>query len=160
MVNKYLYPKGGAEKYFLKIGEYLTKQENEVIYFGMYDEKNIVGNRQNLYAKNKDFHKKMLAILTYPFQIIYSFDSKRKIKKIIEIEKPDIIHLNNINFQLTPSIIDIASKLKVPIVQTVHDYQMICPNHLMYNFKKSKTCQDCLNESNWNCLFNICINNS
>ena len=83
MVNKYLYPKGGAETYFLKIGEYLTKQENEVIYFGMYDEKNIVGNRQNLYAKNKDFHKKMLAILTYPFQIIYSFDSKRKIKKII-----------------------------------------------------------------------------
>ena len=44
MVNKYLYPKGGAETYFLKIGEYLTKQENEVIYFGMYDEKNIVGN--------------------------------------------------------------------------------------------------------------------
>ena len=37
MVNKYLYPKGGAETYFLKIGEYLTKQENEVIYFGMYD---------------------------------------------------------------------------------------------------------------------------
>ena len=160
MVNKYLYPKGGAETYFLKIGEYLTKQENEVIYFGMYDEKNIVGNRQNLYAKNKDFHKKMLAILTYPFQIIYSFDSKRKIKKIIEIEKPDIIHLNNINFQLTPSIIDIASKLKVPIVQTVHDYQMICPNHLMYNFKKSKTCQDCLKESKWNCLFNRCIHNS
>ena len=39
-VNKFLYPRGGAETYFLKIGEELTRRGHEVEYFGMYDEKN------------------------------------------------------------------------------------------------------------------------
>ena len=41
-VNKFLYPRGGAETYFLKIGEELTRRGHEVEYFGMYDEKNTV----------------------------------------------------------------------------------------------------------------------
>lgn len=133
LVNKFLYPRGGAETYFLKIGKELEKRGNDVQYFGMYDEKNTVGNEMKLYTKNMDFHTSKFKKLLYPFKIIYSFEAKRKIKKIIKQFKPDIIHLNNINFQLTPSIIDMAYKMKVPIVQTVHDSQMICPNHLLLN---------------------------
>lgn len=133
MVNKFLYPKGGAETYFLKIGRELEKRGNNVQYFGMHDEKNIVGNELELYTQNMDFHTNKLKRIMYPFKIIYSFEAKRKIKKIIKQFNPDIIHLNNINFQLTPSIIDMAHKMKIPIVQTVHDSQMICPNHLLLN---------------------------
>ena len=45
LVNKYLYRKGGAETYFIKLGEYLKSLGNEVEYFGMADERNCVGNR-------------------------------------------------------------------------------------------------------------------
>ena len=135
MVNKFLYPKGGAETYYLKLGKELEKKGNEVQYFGMYDEKNIVGNDLNLYTKNMDFHTNNIKKFLYPFKIIYSFEAKRKMKKIIKTFKPDIIHLNNINFQLTPSIIDIAYRMQVPVVQTVHDLQMICPSH-MFNKRK------------------------
>ena len=44
MVNKFLYPRGGSESYMLKLGEELENQGHEVEYFGMYDEKNNVGN--------------------------------------------------------------------------------------------------------------------
>ena len=44
MVNKFLYPRGGSESYMLKLGEELENQGHEVEYFGMYDEKNTVGN--------------------------------------------------------------------------------------------------------------------
>lgn len=155
LVNKYLYYKGGAETYALKIGEYLEEQGNEVQYFGMQSNRNIVGNNLNLYTKEMDFHSKGIERILYPFQIIYSFDAKRKIKKIIKDFKPDIIHLNNINFQLTPSIIEAAHKMKVPIVQTVHDYQMICPNHLL--FTKNEICERCINGSKWNCTKYNCI---
>lgn len=158
MVNKYLYYKGGAETYALKIGKYLEKLNNQVQYFGMFSKKNVVGNEMNLYTQEMDFHTTKLQRFLYPFKIIYSFEAKRKLKKIIKKFKPDIIHLNNINFQLTPSIIEIAHKMNVPIVQTVHDYQMICPNHLLY--QNNKICEKCIHGSKWNCTKFNCIHGS
>lgn len=158
LVNKYLYYKGGAETYTLKIGKYLEEHNHEVQYFGMYSEKNVVRNKLNLYTHEMDFHTNRLEKILYPFEIIYSWDARRKIKKIIKQFQPDIIHMNNINFQLTPSIIDIASKMNVPIVQTVHDYQMICPNHLL--FTQNKICERCIKGSKWNCAKYNCIHRS
>lgn len=160
MVNKFLYYRGGAETYFLKIGKYLEEQGHEVQYFGMQDEKNVVGNQCNLYTENMDFHTSSWKKLLYPFRIIYSFDAAKKIKKIIREFKPDIIHLNNINFQLTPSIIEAAASLKVPVVQTVHDYQMLCPNHLMYSEAYGGVCERCIHGSKWNCAKGNCIHGS
>ena len=160
LVNKYLYPKGGAETYTFKLGEYLTKAGHEVEYFGMYDENNIVHNSAGQYTDNMDFHAKKAERFLYPFKIIYSFDSRRKIGRVIDDFKPDIIHMNNINFQLTPSVIDEAVKRKVPVVQTVHDLQMLCPNHLMFSEKTKKPCERCLNGSKLNCILGKCIHMS
>ena len=160
MVNKFLYPKGGAETYFLKIGNYLKQQGHEVQYFGMYDEKNTVGNELNLYTKNVDFHNAGIEKFLYPFKIIYSLEAKRKIKKIIKHFKPDIIHLNNINFQLTPSIIDAGYEMNIPVIQTVHDLQMLCPNHMLFNQQTNQICEKCIHGSKWNCMKNCCIHGS
>ncbi len=160
MVNKFLYPRGGSESYMLYLGEYFEKLGHEVEYFGMYDEKNTVGNSAGLYTQNMDFHSTGLARFLYPFKIIYSFEAKKKIMKVIDTFKPDIVHMNNINFQLTPSIIDGIKKKGVPLVQTVHDYQMICPNHLFYNFDKNTPCEKCVHGSVFNCVKNKCIHGS
>ncbi len=160
MVNKFLYPRGGSESYMLYLGEELEKLGHEVSYFGMYDEKNTVGNSEGLYTKNMDFHSKGLERLLYPFRIIYSLEAKRKIMKVIDSFKPDIVHMNNINFQLTPSIIYGAKKRKIPVVQTVHDYQMICPNHLLYDFNKNTPCEKCLGGNHSGCIKNKCIHGS
>ncbi len=160
MVNKFLYSRGGCENYMLFLGEHLKKLGHEVEYFGMYDEKNIVGNSAGKYTQNMDFHSKAIERFLYPFKIIYSFEAKRKIIQVIDDFKPDIIHMNNINFQLTPSVIYGAKKRGVPVVQTVHDYQMICPNHLLYNFDKNEICEKCIKGSYINCIKNKCIHNS
>ncbi len=160
MVNKFLYPRGGSESYMLYLGEHLEKMGHQVEYFGMYDEKNTVGNSANAYTQNMDFHSKGLARFLYPFKIIYSFEAKKKIMQAIDTFKPDIVHMNNINFQLTPSIIYGAKKKGIPVVQTVHDYQMICPNHLLYNFDKNTPCEKCVGGSHINCIKNRCIHGS
>lgn len=160
MVNKFLYPRGGCETYMLSLGEQLKKLGHEVEYFGMFDEQNTVGNTAGQYTQNMDFHSKGLARFFYPFKIIYSFEAKRKLMKVIDSFKPDIIHMNNINFQLTPSVIYGAKKRGIPLVQTVHDYQMICPNHLLYNFDKHTICEKCLGGSYGHCAKNKCIHGS
>ena len=160
MVNKFLYPRGGSESYMLYLGEHLKKLGHKIEYFGMYDENNTVGNSIGKYTQNMDFHSKGLARFLYPFKIIYSREAKKKIMQVIDDFKPDIVHMNNINFQLTPSIIYGIKKKGVKLVQTVHDYQMICPNHLLYNFDKNTPCEKCVKGSHINCIKNKCIHNS
>lgn len=160
MVNKFLYPRGGSESYMLKLGEHFASSGHEVQYFGMYDAQNTVGNRAEQYTGNMDFHSTGAARFLYPFKIIYSHEAKVKIGKVLDDFKPDIVHMNNINFQLTPSIIYAVKKRGIPLVQTVHDYQMICPNHLLYSFSEEKPCDRCLQGTKWNCFFKSCIHGS
>ena len=160
MVNKFLYPRGGCETYMLNLAEELKAQGHEVEYFGMYDEKNTVGNSAGLYTTNMDFHSKGLSRFLYPFKIIYSKEAKKKLGKVLDNFKPDIVHMNNINFQLTPSVIYAVKKRNIPLVQTVHDYQMICPNHLLYSFNETKPCERCIKGSKFNCFKHSCIHGS
>ena len=160
MVNKFLYPRGGCETYMLKLSEELKAKGHQIEFFGMYDEKNTVGNSENLYTTNMDFHSTGIARFLYPFKIIYSFEAYKKISRVLDNFKPDIVHMNNINFQLTPSIIYAIKKRNIPLVQTVHDYQMICPNHLLYSLKEAKPCQRCINGSKLNCVKYNCIHSS
>lgn len=160
MVNKFLYPRGGAETYMFRVGGELARRGHRVEYFGMHDERNIVGNEQGLATFHMDFRGRSPARLLYPFQIIYSMEARRKLGQVADRFRPDVVHLNNINFQLTPSVIDAVKERGIPLVQTVHDYQMICPNHMLYNWKEGAVCERCVQGSRWNCARYSCIHGS
>jgi Glycosyltransferase len=153
MAHKFLYAGGGADIYMLAIGRYLAEHGHEVQYFGMADEKNIVGNAAGSYTENIDFHKKSSRSLFYPFKIIYSREARTKIRAVLEKFNPDIVHIHNINFQITPSILYEIKKLGIPIVQTVHDAQMACPCHNLYAEKLKKPCTACVDSGRYiNCI--------
>lgn len=161
MVNKFLYPNGGSETYMFKLGEYLTSLGHEVEYFGMEHTNRCVGNSADCYTENMDFHNSGgLKKIKLSLKTIYSGEAREKIGKVINDFKPDIVHLNNINFQLTPSIIYEIKKYNIPIVQTVHDVQMACPNHKMYIEEQESTCDKCLDGRYINCIKNKCLHNS
>ena len=137
MVNKFLYPNGGSETYLFETGRQLQRMGHEVQYFGMEHEGRIVGNHAESYTSGMDFHSGKLAKLTYPFRILYSTEARRKIRRVLDDFQPDVVHLNNFNFQLTPSILMEIEKYRkqtgraVRILYTAHDYQLVCPNHMM-----------------------------
>lgn len=160
MVNKFLYPRGGSESYMLALGKQFEACGHTVEYFGMADEQNCVGNRSGLYTQNMDFHSKGLSRFLYPFKILYSVEAKRKIGHVLDEFRPDVVHVNNINFQLTPSIYYAIKERNIPLVQTVHDFQMLCPNHLFYDFAAHKPCEKCADGAVWNCFKHKCIHQS
>ena len=171
IVNKFLYPNGGSETYIFSIGRQLQEMGHEVQYFGMEHEGRIVGNRAESYTENMSFRDSSsgggglsgkISKLTYPFKIIYSGDAKRKIRKVLEDFHPDVVHLNNINFQITPSVIDEIKDFdpKIRIVYTAHDPQWVCPNHMMRVPSTGELCSRCIDgDVKW-CTKLSCIHNS
>ena len=166
IVNKFLYPNGGSETYIFKLGEQLQKEAHEVQYFGMWDERNIVGNTAASYTGNMDFHTGKLSKFLYPFKIIYSVEARRAIRRVLDDFMPDVVHLNNFNFQITPSVIYEIRKYqrqtghKVKIVFTAHDYQLICPNHMLRCPKSGSNCVKCIDGAYTNCIKGRCIHGS
>lgn len=167
MINKFLHPNGGSETYIFKLGDYLKSQGHEVEYFGMEHEGRIVGNRVNSYTSDMDFHNSsILDKLGYPLKTIYSTEAKKKLHLVLNDFKPDIVHLNNFNYQLTPSIIVETKKWsnknnrKMKIIFTAHDYQLICPNHKCNNPNTHLNCEKCLTGNFINCIKGKCIHGS
>ena len=103
MVNKFLYPRGGCETYMLKLSEELKAKGHEIEFFGMYDENNTVGNSENLYTTNMDFHSTGIARFLYPFKIIYSFEAYKKIGKVLDIQPFLFQIIDNASFPATLS---------------------------------------------------------
>ena len=166
MVNKFLYPNGGSETYIFKLGEQLQIMGHRIQYFGMEHEGRIVGNHVESYTSDLDFHGGGIRKFLYPFKIIYSVEARKKIRLVLEDFGPDVVHLNNINFQLTPSIIyeirayEKKHRKRVRIVYTAHDYQWVCPNHMMRVPSTGEICFACRGGDYKQCSMKRCIHNS
>lgn len=165
MVNKFLYPNGGSETYMFKLGEQLTKTGHQVEYFGMEHEGRCVSNSADAYTEDMDFHNSgALQKIKMSLKTIYSKEARQKIRLVLDKFQPDIVHLNNFNYQLTPSIIleirewEKESNKKVKIIYTAHDYQLICPNHMMYN--NDEICEACVGRKFISCTKGKCVHGS
>lgn len=167
IINKLLYPNGGSETYILKLGEQLHKMGHEVQYFGMEHEGRCVGNRVDAYTSNMDFHSKSkLSLVSNALKTIYSKEAREKLRLVLDDFQPDVCHLNNFNYQLTPSIIlEIVkwrkeTKHNCKIIFTAHDYQLVCPNHMLNKPNTHQNCEKCLGGHFFNCVKGKCIHGS
>ena len=166
MINKFLHPNGGSETYIFKLGAYLQSMGHEVQYFGMEHEGRCVGNRVNAYTSDMDFHGgSKLSKLTYPLKTIYSSEARKKLRLVLEDFQPEVCHLNNFNYQLTPStLLEIAKWKKEEhpcrVIFTAHDYQLVCPNHMCNNPNTGENCEKCLGGHFGNCTKGKCIHGS
>ena len=71
-------------------------------------------------------------ILQLPFNIT----SYRAVKKAIRNFSPDVVHVHNLHFAASPSVLYAAKHSKVPVVYTLHNYRLICPSAILFHNQK------------------------
>lgn len=156
LVNKFHWLKGGSETYYFGLGKILKEYGHEVAYFSMKNENNIITGDKEYFVEASDMNSKNI---TKAFDVIYNKKNKKKMEEALDDFKPDIVHLNNFQRQLSASIIDPCVERSIPIVFTAHDVQAICPAILMMDSNKN-ICEDCMNHKYSNCIKKKCIKNS
>lgn len=160
-VNKFLYPKGGSESYMFELSKGLMEFGHEVSFWGMDDNENIVEDVFGCFARNVDFSSQnILQKIINSIATIYSRENAKKIEYILDRFKPDVVHLHNYNFQLTPSILPQIQKRGIKVVYTAHDSQMVCPYHRLYNFQRNMVCLKCIDGNFMNCIKDRCFDSS
>ncbi len=73
---------------------------------------------------------------------IYSYSSKQRVSEIIASFQPDIVHVHNFFPLLSPAVYDACYEAGVPVVQTLHNYRLLCANAEF--FRDGGVCEDCL----------------
>ncbi len=160
LVNKFHYVKGGSETYYFALGDLLEKRGHQVIWFSMKDDRNLPCDQSKYFVKHIDFHASGNPVKTMEAaaHLLYSREAGMKFARLLDDQKPDIIHLNIFQSQLTGSIVDEAYKRHIPVVYTAHDLKSVCPNYLMMHHQK--TCEECLDGHYRHCFTNSCMKDS
>jgi glycosyltransferase involved in cell wall biosynthesis len=102
------------------------------------------GHKVILYSRNNSELKKMNKVqkLMLPITTIFNPRTYKDIKRIVKQEKIDIVHVHNTLNLVSPSVYYAALKCKVPVVQTIHNFRMLCPGATFY--RDGHICEDCL----------------
>lgn len=152
LVNKFHWNKGGSEKYYFELGELLKKHGHEVAYFSMEDEKNIKTGDKEYFVPKFDLNNssKLKAL-----DVISNKKNQKIMEQALDDFKPDIVHLNNFQRQLSASIIKPCIDRKIPIVFTAHDVQAICPAITMMDNDRN-LCELCMHGKYLNCIKKSC----
>jgi len=73
--------------------------------------------------------------------IIWSESVYNEIKALIKRERPDIAHVHNIFVRISPSVYFALNEENIPVVQTLHNYRLVCPKSILY--RNGRVCDDC-----------------
>lgn len=102
------------------------------------------GHEVILYSRNNSELKELSKFqkLCLPFITVFSFKTYREVKKIIKDKKIDIVHVHNTLNLISPSVYYAAFGHKVPVIQTIHNFRLLCPGATFY--RDGVICEDCV----------------
>jgi len=91
-------------------------------------------------------------------QITWAEDAQQDIARTLREEKPDVVHVHNTFTQISPSIYSECRKAEVPVVQTLHNFRLLCPAATFY--RGGHICDECVTRGLHRSVMHGCYRNS
>ena len=82
--------------------------------------------------------------LLLPLTSLFSLRTYREVKKLIRENQIDIVHVHNTLNLISPSVYYAAFSCKKPVVQTLHNFRLLCPAATF--LRNGEVCEDCVNQ--------------
>lgn len=102
------------------------------------------GHKVILYSRNNAELKQMSKIQKafLPITTVFNPRTYRDIKKLIGEEKIEVVHVHNTLNLVSPAVYYAARRMRVPVVQTIHNFRLLCPGATFY--RDGHICEDCV----------------
>ena len=139
---------GGAPIYGIKLAELLKNRGHNPIPFSMKSPYNLESPYEKYFVDFIDFRRELsqksfrngIKVLGRTF---YFKQARKNIEKLLDEHNIDIVHLNNFLHHISLSIIEPIRRRNIPIVWSLHDHILVCPNTNLYNDNTQSPCADC-----------------
>jgi glycosyltransferase involved in cell wall biosynthesis len=101
------------------------------------------------YLRSNDDVEKFVSIrrLALAKQTIWASDTRREFRQLLQRENPHIVHIHNTFAMISPSIYWACRDARVPVVQTLQNYRLMCPGALF--LRDEKVCEECMEHGVW-----------
>ncbi|MFT4976978.1 MAG: glycosyltransferase involved in cell wall biosynthesis [Myxococcota bacterium] len=143
MIHTFHHARGGDTTYTRALTSLLEAAGHEVIPLAMRHPDNdpsVWEARFPPWISPREAHSPA-AGLRLARQMIWSPRAARAVRDLIRDARPDVAHIQHVHRHLTPSVLDPLNAAGIPVVWTVHDYELICPSgHL---FTQGAPCERC-----------------
>ncbi|MBD1847826.1 glycosyltransferase family 4 protein [Cyanobacteria bacterium FACHB-63] len=128
-VHNYYQQPGGEEQIFNTEATLLQSYGHEVVRYTLSND-DIKGMNSLTLAKNT----------------LWNSQVYQELRSLVRQERPDVAHFHNTFPLISPAAYYALKEEGIPVVQTLHNYRLLCPNALF--FRDGKVCQDCLTQAN------------
>ena len=96
--------------------------------------------------------------LRAPLDIVWNERTRREFRALLRRERPDVVHVHNTFFMISPSIFSACREEGVPAVQTLQNYRLFCPAAVF--FRAGRVCEECREHSLWRGIRHGCYHGS
>lgn len=159
-INNYYYPRGGSEAVFFEHNRVLESLGWNVVPFSMKHAENLPTPWENYFVEELESSSdySFTAKLARLPKVIYSFEARRHLDRLLDRARPDIAHAHNIYHHLSPSILGLLKHRGIPTVLTLHDLKIACPAYTM--LARDGICERCRGGRLHQVVANRCIGGS
>jgi glycosyltransferase involved in cell wall biosynthesis len=91
-------------------------------------------------------------------KVVYSHEAQKKLRKLLQVIKPNVCHAHNIYHHISPSILSVLKEKNIPTFITLHDLKLACPAYTMLSH--DGICERCKNGRFFNVVKHKCIKKS
>jgi len=144
LVHNYYQQPGGEDVVFQRERELLERAGHDVV---VYCRSN---NEVNSYHGIKQ--------LVLVRKTIWADDTRREFAELLRAQRPDLVHIHNTFVMISPSIYTACREARVPVVQTLHNYRLLCPAATF--FRRGHICEECMEHTLWRSVRYGCYRDS
>jgi glycosyltransferase involved in cell wall biosynthesis len=156
-INNFHFIKGGADRVYLNTSKLLADNGHLILNFSSINTANNKSDESRFFVEiNDNRHSNLGDKLRGVKNYIYNKKVYRNLEALIKEKKPDIAHLHLYYGGLTSSVLKVLKDMQVPIVQTIHDYRLLCPANAFLD-NKNRICEKCKNRFYLQCSIYRCL---